>query len=55
MNGVREGAWRYFDADGALEKEGVYRAGERDGAWRRYDAAGNVVATERYEAGKRVE
>lgn len=49
LNGMREGAWDEYNADGSRLR-GNYRHNVREGEWREYNAANKLVKFVRYNA-----
>jgi uncharacterized protein len=54
-NGKKNGLWKYFYADGKLQREGTYKHGEENGYFKEYDKDGNLVTTAKYADGTKLE
>lgn len=44
--GYRDGYFKYYLANGNMEKEGAYKAGKKEGKWKVYDAASGKLTSE---------
>ncbi|MBE0662512.1 MAG: toxin-antitoxin system YwqK family antitoxin [Bacteroidales bacterium] len=47
-NGLKQGRWKYFYDDGALQMEGTFRNGKRDGFFKTYDRNGNLLDLKKF-------
>jgi uncharacterized protein len=54
-NGLKHGPWKYFYADGKVQREGTYKHGEENGYFKEYDRNGNLVTTAKYADGTKLE
>jgi antitoxin component YwqK of YwqJK toxin-antitoxin module len=54
-NGKKNGLWKYFYADGKLQREGTYKHGEENGYFKDYDKDGNLLTTAKYADGTKLE
>lgn len=46
-NDKEHGVWKWFDTDGRLRKEVVYKHGLKNGFQKEYDSNGNLVSIEK--------
>jgi antitoxin component YwqK of YwqJK toxin-antitoxin module len=54
-NRKKHGPWKYFYADGKVQREGYYRHGEEHGYFKEYDKDGNLVTTAKFADGVKLE
>jgi len=53
VDGVRQGEWRHYSADGRLRSRGHYDDGQLDGEWTWYRANGRVMQTGGFRRGSK--
>ncbi|NTV82857.1 MAG: toxin-antitoxin system YwqK family antitoxin [Bacteroidales bacterium] len=54
-SGRRHGPWKYFYADGKVQREGTYKHGQENGYFKEYDRDGNLVSTAKFAEGVKLE
>lgn len=50
---MKTGPFKYYNKNGSLEMEGVYKSDKKDGEWKDYDSTGILFSVTNYESGKR--
>lgn len=52
-SGMKEGKWLYYDEDGKLLQDEIYKNGKEDGVWNWYDKTGQIKKTEVWKNGEK--